>query len=80
MPVALTITPHPGDMNRDSDVDLEDWGLFQVCLTASGEPQNAPACARAKLDEDSDVDSDDVEMFAACLSAPGIPATVGCGR
>ena len=80
VPVALTITPHPGDMNRDSDVDLEDWGLFQVCLTASGEPQNAPACARAKLDEDSDVDSDDVEMFAACLSAPGIPATVGCGR
>lgn len=77
--VAVTIRPHPGDMDLDRDVDMEDFGLFQRCLTGAGIPQTDSACARALLDGDDDVDMDDTEVFIRCLSGPGIFATPGCG-
>lgn len=69
-----------GDMNRDGDVDQEDFGAFQVCLTGPGWTQADPSCAGALLDADNDVDGDDGTMFFQCMSGPGVPATPACVR
>ncbi len=69
---------YAGDLDGDDDVDQEDFGLFQACLTGDGVPQPAPACAPAKLDEDSDVDQDDFAILRACLSGANITPPPGC--
>jgi lysophospholipase L1-like esterase len=68
----------PGDFDGDNDVDQEDFGHLQECMSGSGHPQNDPACLDARLDEGDDVDLDDFAIFYACMSGPNIPATPGC--
>jgi len=76
--VNLTVKSGPGDFDLDSDVDQEDFGRFQACLTGPGIPQNDPACLDARLDADSDVDAADLTLFRQCVSGPGIPANSNC--
>jgi hypothetical protein len=67
----------PGDMDGDGDVDQEDFGRFQTCL--SGDGQGYPSgCASADLEGagDNDVDPSDFEVFKACMGGPGAPP--GC--
>ena len=45
--VTLSVKYHPGDMDRDNDVDLEDFGRFQRCLSGEGIAQTDSACARS---------------------------------
>ncbi len=73
----LPCLPYP-DFNRDGDVDAEDFGHLQRCLTGIGIPQAEPACADARLDDDLDVDEFDYAIFAECLTAPGVHAATGC--
>lgn len=68
----------PGDMDRDGDVDMQDFGAFQACLSGPGVPQTGPACARARLDADADVDHADLVRFRACMSGPRMPADAHC--
>lgn len=68
----------PGDWDQDGDVDVEDFGRFQACLTEAGVPQEDPACFLAQLDADTDVDADDTAIFVACLTAPGIEGDPQC--
>ncbi|HSW46481.1 MAG TPA: thrombospondin type 3 repeat-containing protein, partial [Phycisphaerae bacterium] len=70
--------PIPGDFDRDGDVDMEDFGRFQACLSGSGVPQNNPACAAARFDVDTDVDQADKTKFLKCLTGPVIPANANC--
>ncbi len=75
----IDITPIiPGDFDLDSDVDQEDFGHLQACLTGSGQPQMDPACLDARLDGDRDVDPNDWAIFEACISGPNVPADPGC--
>jgi hypothetical protein len=66
----------PGDLDYDGDVDQTDFGLFQACLTGSGEFY-APGCAAADMEGNGDgnVDQDDFGVFSACMGganqAPG---------
>ncbi|MHC4798411.1 MAG: PKD domain-containing protein, partial [Planctomycetota bacterium] len=71
---------HPlGDFDRDFDVDQEDFGHFQVCMTGTGNPQNDPACLDARLDVDNDVDLDDFTIFHGCMDGPNVlPANPSC--
>jgi hypothetical protein len=69
-----------GDFNRDGDVDLSDFGLFQRCLTGPAFPVLDPECICANLDGDSDVDQDDFGIFQACISGPNIPADPDCAN
>lgn len=69
-----------GDFDRDGDVDTEDFGAFQVCLTGDHVPQILVECFPALMDADDDVDDADTSVFAACLSGPGVAADVGCHR
>lgn len=77
--VKLTVRPHRGDMDNDDDVDQEDFGEFQTCLSGLGIEQSDPACRWALLDGDNDVDGKDFEVFTACMGPPNVEATIGCG-
>src|SRR5436853_5681 len=54
----------PADVDRDGDVDQEDFGLLQRCYSGSGTAQTDPACLPAQLDGDSDVDAADLQLLA----------------
>lgn len=70
----------PGDMDRDGDVDQEDFGAFQLCLSGPYSPQSDPACVLARLDTDNDVDKDDAAVFVQCLQGAGVAADPACAR
>ena len=68
----------PGDFDDDGDVDLEDFGLFQTCLTGSGFAQEEERCRPTRLDLDEDVDADDFGIFQACLTGANIEGDPHC--
>jgi hypothetical protein len=67
-------------MDDDGDVDLEDYGRFQACLTGPSVPQNDPACEDALLDPGSYVDQTDLDIFLGCLAGANIPADPDCDQ
>jgi hypothetical protein len=70
--VTASAIPHvPGDFDRDNDIDMEDFGSFQLCLTGAYNPQDDPACVDALMDSDNDVDQADVSLFHQCMSGAG---------
>ena len=69
-----------GDWDGDGDVDQEDFGRVQLCLTGPGNPQPAAECGFALLDDDFDVDGKDLAVFLGCMSPPGVPAEPNCLR
>jgi len=54
--------PPPGDLDRDGDVDLEDYAVFHDCMTGPGSVF-AGECGEADLDGDSDVDLKDLVVL-----------------
>jgi hypothetical protein len=78
--VTIRVTGAPGDFDGDGDVDLDDFGKFQTCLTAAGATQNDPFCQPAKLDGDPDVDADDFAIFQGCITGANIPADPDCAN
>lgn len=71
------------DFDADGDVDQEDFGRFQECVTGMDGgirlPPGAPDCTCADLDRDGlDVDQADIEKFEWCASGPGIAADTTC--
>lgn len=58
------------DMNRDGDVDQEDFGAFQQCYTSFAEPLTQD-CRQADLDGDGFVNDNDHDMFETCITGPG---------
>ena len=78
--VSLQVKPIPGDFDADFDVDQEDFGHFQACLTGPGITQNDPDCLDARLDDDEDVDQSDFIIFQRCFSGPAVPADPQCAN
>jgi hypothetical protein len=77
----LTITGPPtipGDFDLDDDVDQEDFGHLQECLSGASVPQDRPECQDAKFDGDGDVDENDAIMFWGCMSGANVPGDPGC--
>lgn len=68
----------PGDFDGDEDVDQEDFGHLQFCLTGPGIAQDLPSCANARLDSDADVDDADVARFLGCFTGPGVAGDPAC--
>jgi len=68
-----------GDFDGDGDMDQDDFGHLQECLTGPGIPQMELSCRDAYLDMDDDVDQNDVEAFRACMSGPNVPLDPACG-
>lgn len=67
----------PGDLDIDGDVDLDDFGRLQVCLTGQGGGV-ATGCSKADLDKDGDVDKVDITRFIGCVSGANNPGNVDC--
>ncbi len=65
----------PGDLDFDRDVDMNDFGIFQACISGSGNPY-PPGCDDADMDDDFDVDADDFGDFQLCMGGAGSPP--GC--
>lgn len=76
----ISVVPQPGDFDGDGDVDQEDFGMFQKCLTGESLPQDDTACSPARLDADVDVDQYDTAIFIACYSGPGANAPFNCAN
>lgn len=77
-PGFITVLHQPGDFDDDGDVDQEDFGRFQRCLSGSGNPQTDSSCMRARMDDDLDVDESDILLFVGCYSGPGVTARRDC--
>ncbi|MHC4442891.1 MAG: N-acetylmuramoyl-L-alanine amidase [Planctomycetota bacterium] len=71
-------SPIPGDFDGDLDVDHEDFGVIQHCLTGPAAGPPAAGCEITNLDRDSDVDQDDVIIFLGCMTGPNIPGDAAC--
>jgi PKD repeat protein len=76
--VIITVVATDCDFDDDTDVDQEDFGHIQQCITGVGNPQNDPTCVDARLDLDEDVDLGDVTIFIACMSGANVPAAPNC--
>ncbi len=57
------------DADADNDVDQDDFGFFQECLSGYDVTYRT-GCAPADLSGDGDVDQDDLVLFKACLRGP----------
>ena len=79
----VTRPPTPGDFDLDEDVDQDDFGHLQGCLSGSG-VSYLSGCASADLDHDGDVDGDDLQRFRTCFGGAAsrqgaeTPATLMC--
>lgn len=65
-----------GDFDADDDVDLDDFGFFQLCFRGPNAPPLYPACWLPDYDADDDVDLMDFGRFQACFNGPNRPP--GC--
>ena len=65
------------DLDRDGDVDAEDFGVLQACF-ADPYQQLADECLESDLDRDGHVNQNDFAIFVNCLSGPRIPVNPGC--
>jgi len=63
----FTTRTYPGDLDKDLDVDQEDFGKFQACMSGNG-LQFETGCQDANLDGDIDVDIDDFVIFQSCMA------------
>lgn len=70
----------PSDLDQDGDVDQEDFGLAQRCLSGTSVPVSEPDCEQANFDGDADVDQNDLAILLDCMSGAGILAEPGCGE
>ena len=73
--------PITTDVDKDGDVDLGDYTVFQQCFTTAGNPWPGPPdveelCLCLDRDQDLDVDLTDYATFEQCLNGPDQPP--GC--
>jgi len=63
----------PADFDADGDVDLTDFGTFQVCFNGPNRSPASTACKPVDMDYDGDVDLGDFSAFQACFNGPNRP-------
>lgn len=71
------------DSDFDGDVDQEDFGRFQACLTGHLDPYgiyNPSECSLFDWDHQDDVDQDDFDHFLLCMSGPDVPYDPNCAN
>ncbi len=62
------------DADGDGDVDISDFGRFQLCFNGANRPPTQAGCDDADFDDDNDVDLADYQFFQACYNGPNNPA------
>lgn len=69
-----------GDANSDGFVDMDDFAVFQRCLTIdleSAEPLSEE-CFCFDFTEDGTIDAEDLDIFVNCAAGPGVPVDPDC--
>ncbi|MCH7720278.1 MAG: hypothetical protein IH988_04725 [Planctomycetes bacterium] len=68
----LAFLPGPGDVDRDGDVDLDDFSIFQLCFTGPLEIEEPlpVECQVLDTDKDNDLDLRDFAVFQAGFTGP----------
>ncbi len=69
----------PADWDEDGDVDQNDFGQLQRCLSGPAAPIGAE-CRSADLNGDGVVGALDIELLLTCQSGPSIRAALDCGK
>src|SRR5690606_29249453 len=58
------LSPTPGNLDGDCDVDQDDLGIFETCASGPGVPHaEGETCQQCDFDNDSDVDQSDFSIF-----------------
>jgi hypothetical protein len=70
--------PIKGDFDGDGDVDQEDFGHLQACLTGVSVDPPLPGCEDALLDGNEYVDQADLAIFIKCFRGPNAPPGPDC--
>gem|GEM_PF-1409461 len=76
-----TLTCHTpyADSDGDSDVDQEDFGIFQTCLGPASSTTPLPnTCACFDRNADNSIDLLDFALFQVCVSGSTVPADPRC--
>ena len=68
----------PGDADRDLDVDLDDFGFLQACMSGPSVLREK-VCEIVDFDRDGDVDQSDFGLMQRCFSGANVPADPDCG-
>ncbi len=66
------------DMDRDGDVDQEDFGRFQLCLSLGSVPSSPDWCERADMNDNGSIDDVDFNLFQRCWSGANRVADTSC--
>jgi len=74
---SFTTGSYRGDFDEDLDIDQEDFGFFQACMSGSGRPCPVE-CEKANFDGDIDVDLEDFNVFQACMGGANQLPPSGC--
>jgi hypothetical protein len=71
----------PADLDNDLDVDQEDFGIFQTCLSEFGIIPSEIVCIRAgRLQGSESVTQEDFAIFQACMSGPNVMGDINCAN
>ena len=72
LPTGMGFLPGPGDVDRDGDVDLDDFAIFQFCFTGPLETDDPlpVECRFLDSDKDHDLDLEDFADFQAAFTGP----------
>jgi len=68
----------PADADKDGDVDMDDFALWQRCFADPAATATSEICFCLDTDQNNIVDSDDLARFLKCFSGPGVQADSGC--
>jgi hypothetical protein len=74
----VLLTAIQPDYDRDGDVDLNDFGFFQACITGPELGPPVPGCEVWDFDLDADVDQSDFGWFQRCISGADQPVAEDC--
>lgn len=74
----VTTPANAADFDRDGDVDLIDFLLFDSCVSGPA-VQVSPGCESQDFDGDHDVDQADFGVVQRYLSGSDQPASTSCG-
>lgn len=66
------------DFDEDFDVDMDDFGFLQACMSEAGVLQIPAGCETANLNGDQVVNQADLGVFLLCFSGPNLQVPDSC--